>query len=560
MNFIQRFPRFLRDPFSWGPWIFLAVAIWLQMRAGLALLAGDLAEADPPAHFATGVMLHDFLQSGHFMRPLPFAECFYVQYPKVALGHWPPVFYVAEALWFFPFGTTTIAARSLCACITGGCALVLYGRCRVDWGRWHALVAAAFFLGIPIVRRQTWSVMSDLLLAGLAFLAICSLSDFLMSGKLRDALWLAAWTILAILTKGTGWLLIIVIAAAPLITGRRSAYANWRFWLAISLTWITSAPFFILASALGLGYPLKMAGHLHRLVVIVRRMTIVNWFAVGGAFLGIAFMLRRWMPRQTIKSAQTTSMLLVLWGLTLIGFINLVPLTGELNRYYIAALAPAACLLAGALVTLERRLDSKLFRYAELLFVLGCAVAFVLIPVRFISTSVFSRTMDAIPVGKVGQIILIEGDTVGEGALIAARLAQDRNHFSHFVRGSKFLASSEWDGAHYKLNYKTPDAMRAAIDSIPLDYLVLDRSAPPTPDLLLMEAVMANSNSRWNLISDLPVTFDSRHGEILVYRRESQSRRGEIPESVQLRPGDSKILACQALQGGTQSRDPQPLR
>ena len=103
-------------PPAWAAWTLLVLAVCLQVRAARTFLPADLATSDGPAHFTTGLMLHDFLCAGHYLRPMTFAKCFYVHYPKVAFGHWPPVFYVIEAAWFFVFGTSIAAARWLCAC------------------------------------------------------------------------------------------------------------------------------------------------------------------------------------------------------------------------------------------------------------------------------------------------------------------------------------------------------------------------------------------------------------------------------------------------------------
>ncbi|HEY1755667.1 MAG TPA: glycosyltransferase family 39 protein [Bryobacteraceae bacterium] len=550
MTIAERFRRFVPAPFACGPWIFLAVAVYLETQAGFTALRGDLAEADPPAHFTTGVMLHDFVRFGNFIRPLPFAECFYVQYPKVALGHWPPVFYILEALWFFIFGTTTSAARWLCACIAGSCALLLYRRCRIDWGRWHGVAAAALFLALPVVQHQTWRVMSDLLCAGLSFVAICSLSDYLTSGKLKDGLWLVAWASLAILTKGTAWLLLVPIAAGPLFTGRKSFYAAWRYWLAISLVCIVSAPFFVLMSALGLGYPLGAATYIHLLAVILQRLPFSQLVAGGLVVVLIAAALYRWLPRAPLRQVQTRNVLFALWVATLVGFIELVPLTPERDRYFLMALAPAAYLLAGAMVTIERRLEW--FRYVELFAVLSCAAILALVPVHLASTTSFSDAMRVIPIGRGPQVILLEGDEVGEGAMIAARLTEDQARSSYLVRGTKFLATSDWSGARYSLNYKTLEALRAAMDGIRLDYIVLDTSAPPKPDVLLMKEVLADPASKWEVMAHIPLSLRSRRGELLVYQRESQGGLPVVPASVRLSPDrGAKKLVCEALQGAT---------
>jgi hypothetical protein len=558
VTLVERLRRFLRDPVSWGPWIFLAVAIYTQLQAGLPILPRDLADeqSDSAAHFTTGVMLYDYLRLDHFTKPLPFAECFYVQYPKVALGHWPPVFYVLEALWFLAFSATPAAARCLCACVAGLCALILYRCCRVDWGRWHAVAAASLFLAMPAVREQTWSVMSDLLLACLTLLALFRLSAFLKTGTIRDAIWLAAWTSMAILTKGTAWLLMVPIGVSPILVGRKIVYTNWRFWFAICLTWIASTPFYVLAVALGFAYPLKLAGHIHRLAVILHRLSVWEFLAGGLLVLVMAAALRRWLTRAALKPTQITPVILAIWGLTLVGFIQLFPLTREWNRYYMVAFAPMIYLLAGAMFTLERQLDSKLFRYLELSAVLWCGAALALTPMQFASTSAFSQAIGAIPVGKDRQLILIEGDPIGEGAMIAARLTQDRDRSSYLLRGTKFLATSEWGGARYSVTYNTSAELRTALESIQLEYIVLDQTAKPRPDTRLLEAALADPGWIWSVVDRIPINLGSRHGELLVYHRQTQGRSGVVPESVHLGPElGSKALACRA-QKETMSSDP----
>ena len=167
--------------FTWALWVLLAAAIGLQTQAGLALLPADLLSADPPAHFTTGVMLHDFLKQWGTQPPLPFAECFYIQYPKVAFGHWPP-------LSIHPGGRLVLRFRGDGSWRRAGFARALQPGARRrfisaagptgDAGT--AMAASALFLAYPVVRHQAWNIMSDLLLTGLTFLAVCSLADYLI--------------------------------------------------------------------------------------------------------------------------------------------------------------------------------------------------------------------------------------------------------------------------------------------------------------------------------------------------------------------------------------------
>lgn len=475
-------------------------------------------------------MLHDYLLSGRPLHPLPFAECFYVHYPKVAFGHWPPVFYIVEALWFLVFGVRIAAARWLCACITAGCAVALYRRCRMDWGQWPALAVTALFLALPVIRQQTWLVMSDLLLAGFVFLALCSLADCLNTGKTSDALWLALWSSLAILTKGTGWLLLGPIAAGPLVTGRIRVYLSRSYWLAIVLIGIASAPFYILMARLNLGYPASFEWYLLRLRSMLPALLIL------GAILALA--LYRFLPRKPLSPTQTVSAVLMVWGLVLVAFINLVPLTPELLRYYIAAAAPAAYLLAGAIVIVPYG------KAAASVVCAGLLVGFIALPVN--STKAYSQAMGAVPLAQ-GQMVLVESDSGGEGALIAARLERDPKRSTYLVRGTKFLEMSDWSGVHYTSRYAAAGPLRAALDGADPDYVVVDTSAPLTADARLLREVLQGSADRWQAIARVPVRLSFRSGELLVYRRGPEGRRSGAPLSVQLGPErGQQTFSCKA--------------
>jgi hypothetical protein len=534
-----------RGLLAWVPWVFLAIAIYLQLHAGLVLLSADLLSADPPGHFTTGVMLHDFLLPGHSMRPLPFAECFYVRYPKVAFGHWPPMFYIIEAVWFLVFGTKIVAARWLCACIAGGCALVLYQRCRVDWGHLRALTVTALFLALPSVRHEGWNVMSDLLLAGFAFLALCSLSDYLVSGKLTHALWLASWTSVAILTKGTGWLLLAPLAAGPLVAGRIKIYLSWSYWLTIALIGIVSAPFFIWMGMLNLGYPTGIEWYLYRLRMVLWGLSVTTWVAVLAILFILTTVLSWLLPRQPLKPTQTRMVILSVWGLTLVVFIVLFPMTPELRRYYTTAIAPAAYLLAGATATLEGWLFSRGFSRARLLTTLLCAALLAnFVPIQFAVTSVFSWAMGQIP-RTAGQTVLVISDSDGEGAMIAARLEQDRTRSSYLLRGSKVFSISDWSGVRSTPKYETVDALHAALDSLDLDYVVLDTSAASTSSTLMLAEILRNPAGPWKLGARKSINLHSRSGELLVYSRMPALPGSRPSLSVQLGPERAlRTMSC----------------
>jgi hypothetical protein len=48
-------------------------------------------------------MIRDHLAQDFLGSPLPFAKEYYLHYPKVALGAWPPGFHFTEAIWMLLF-------------------------------------------------------------------------------------------------------------------------------------------------------------------------------------------------------------------------------------------------------------------------------------------------------------------------------------------------------------------------------------------------------------------------------------------------------------------------
>ena len=63
-------------------------------------------------------MLRDYFVHFHFQSPLRFAEEYYHHYPKVAFGHWPPFFYMLQAVWMAVFSAARTSVRLQIACTT----------------------------------------------------------------------------------------------------------------------------------------------------------------------------------------------------------------------------------------------------------------------------------------------------------------------------------------------------------------------------------------------------------------------------------------------------------
>ncbi len=74
--------------------IALAIIVLIQWRGNAYSADFDAVGGDEAAHFVTGLMIRDYAAEALGAPPLEFAERFYLSYPKVAFGIWPPLFHL----------------------------------------------------------------------------------------------------------------------------------------------------------------------------------------------------------------------------------------------------------------------------------------------------------------------------------------------------------------------------------------------------------------------------------------------------------------------------------
>jgi 4-amino-4-deoxy-L-arabinose transferase-like glycosyltransferase len=518
----------------------------MQARIGIESLGSDLAAPDPPAHFTTGVLLYDYVRNWPPSPPLPFAECFYVQYPKVALGHWPPVFYVFECLWFLIFGPSIVAARCLGAAVAASAAAVLWRQCRAHWN--HEVsgpLAAAIFLSFPIVRALTWWVMSDILLSLFVFLAVSRFGAWLAGGVSRHIWWCALWTTLAILTKGTGWLLPFVFLAGPAISGRASAYRSRSYWIAIALSAVVSVPFFLAMDMLHLGYPAEFARQMRGALSAAASLGGLARLAFAALLLGgVLFCVMRFPPR---RPRHVMCLSMGLWIAAQAAMLVVFPnFTLERARFLVPCIAPAIFIASGALSALESCAKRWGWPKGVLTVVAGYAALAIFGVPTANSVRGYAAAIDAIPLRAVGPVIWVQSNASGEGALIARRLETDRARSTYIVRGAKMLADSTWSGYAYSLRYRKTEDVLALLDWIPVDYIIFDTGAARTPDADLMRAALASVDSNFSLLRTQSIQNHGSAGELLIYQRRSRPRPGPVALSVMLGPErNHREISCQ---------------
>src|SRR5580698_3052623 len=94
----------------------LSLAVAMQIRSG-AYTSDFAADPDEAPHVVSGLLIRDYPEGHLFENPLRYAENYYVHFPKVAIGHWPPMFHAVEGLWMLVFGRNKTSLFFCLACL-----------------------------------------------------------------------------------------------------------------------------------------------------------------------------------------------------------------------------------------------------------------------------------------------------------------------------------------------------------------------------------------------------------------------------------------------------------
>jgi hypothetical protein len=521
--------------------LLLAFAIALQARMAAGVLRTDLAAPDPPAHFTTGVMVHDYLRSALGSNPVAFAESFYVRFPKVAFGHWPPVYYALQAVWYLVFPISIDSARILSAAIALTLATTLFLRLRRSCGYLSACAATAVFLSLQKIQTAAWDVMSDLLTGLFVLLAVLSLSTFLEEPRRRRSAWyFALWSSAALLTKGSAFALAPFALLAPLLAWRPRCFGVIWYWVSGIACAIASAPFYILVARMGFGYSLNPPTvgpdpNFSKLIYLTMLRGVAPalfWMLAAGGF--VVAVHHRWSGRND-GSGTTDALLGGAWLLAQVLFLTVFSLTHD-DRVFIPALAPTAILFGYCLSRIQ-----WVLRHRPVFAVTAPAVLALLCIARCGAAPVlriegYRAAAAAIPYRPEGCLMLVSADSPGEGAIVAERLAHDPWRSSIVLRASQVFAESSWSGARYRPLFADADEVRKYLMDLPVRYILLNDSWKHWPFEELVDEAIRASPQDFALLGRFPIHKSGLYfGEVRVYENRRAGERR--PAVVQVRLG-----------------------
>jgi hypothetical protein len=512
----------------------LLLEVFLLQWAGGAYRAEFLGHDDEAAHFVTGLMVRDYLASGLPAPPLAYAENYYFHYPKVAIGHWPPFFYVVQGVWMLAVPPSRLSVMLLMTLITAVVAWLLYYELRGEVPEPVALATAGVFAALPLVQAHTGAVMAEMLVTLLVAAATSCFVRYAETASKRQAIGFGMLAALALLTKPIG----LVVAAAPpvvvVLSRRLELLRSGWFWAPAAMVAALCAPWYLIVDRAfhkswtqwgGIGVfesPWVLEGRQWQ--ATVGKGLIVA--AAAGFLAGVLVPL----VRRGKVSARWAGALGVLVGF--LGFRALVGASHELRSVLVAL---PAFMMFGAKGTAWA---AGIFpaRWGGLragAVVMAAAMAVLVVAERF-------RLVRRTPQGFAAaaqelasrpelakSVVLVSSLRAGEGAFIAEMALRERRPGRIVLRATKVLASSGWSGQSYVLRFPAPEEIAAYLESIPVGVVVWDgdRGYASMPHHQLLIEALRRDPGRWQRLGSYPANGPPNLPRVEVYRQVGHENR-----------------------------------
>jgi 4-amino-4-deoxy-L-arabinose transferase-like glycosyltransferase len=507
--------------------LFAAVCVLVQIATGAYWTDRGLSN-DEAAHFVNSLLVFDYIANGIPSDPLGYAREYYLHFPRVSIGHWPPVFYVMEAGLFGLCGRSAavaIASEAAMAALVLGWVASLVRR-RAGWLTGLATGVAA--LASPGLMAQLDQVMTDLFLALWLLGAALAWAAFAVRPSVGRVAVFAACAIGAIMTKGDGFLLALLPPLHAALTRDGGALLDRRTWLAVVAIGIASLPWYLLTyrmAATGFNYAWGWDYTLKSLPAFIG--LLVEGIGMIGAAGLLAAAIGIVRPRRGLPDHPLAALV----GLVVAAVLFHAIVPADIAARYMISVVPAAMIAAaiglmGLLGPLAGRLRVPCGMIVAALLLIDAASIVRLPLVRpFGAEAVAAMIMQA---ESANPLVLVAGSGRAEGALIAAFAEADRARRFFVLRGTQVLSSSTFMGEQYALRFADPASLEGWLADAGIGWLVVDDS----PAGMGMQhnrqvlATAAGAPAGWKLVD----THRTADGEMRLYQLSST-----MPSATQMR-------------------------
>lgn len=526
--------------------LFLVEALALQYAFGAFAMDFSALSSDEPAHYVTSLMVREYLTSGELTRPMAFASNYYLHYPKVAIGHWPPGFYAMLSAWMFAAGTSRLAALVLMAILAATLALATFAAGRALVAPWAGWFTGGLLLAMPLVRQSTAQVVYEHATSLFMLLAALQFARGMRTDRLRDWVGFALLASAGILTNASAWALGLMPAVALVLGRRLDLVRSPRMWASAGVVLVCTVPWYAATQSIRAEENALVGGGWQYVRDAVQVFPGAAATALGpvltvAALIGLWTAL--WRPRE---SGRIEPVWACLAGLAAAKLALHIAVPAGLEARYVLAMLPALLLFAAlGLDRAARSIGAGLSFAAPAL----AAVAVAPLAGSFIAappaTVGYMSAATAVAAAKtdVPQAQLVVSDSQGEGAWIAAVAGLEPRPSTVVARGSKLFVVEDWLGRDTEERYAGADEVMALLDAIPVSVVVVDGTtlAGEVRGYHARVAAVVAASPAWERAGAYPVQrFGREFPEgLVVYRRRTPPRT----------PPDLERVSTLALRG-----------
>ncbi len=492
----------------------LLVAVLLQHRIGAQ---GNDFHTDEAAHYVTSLMVKDLVAGITRGNLKEQAETFYLHYPKVGLGHWPPMLYAVAAVAMATGGEGRGTVLLLMAGFTAAAAAGLFAALRRIIGgpvaAWVALATTVLFTSQEAFGR----LMPDMLVNALLLLTAVMYSRFMRRPTLWYGLALGAAACAALMTRGTAF----ALAGLPLLTwlfARQWPAWNLKAWLmAVAPAVLVALPWYALTRGMTQGSWLadsSSAAYAVKSLTTYGNGTIAEMGLplVLLSIVGAVMALR--VPNGTTERVLWSALLAMAASVVL---LHLAIPAGIEQRYI---WLPMVVMLACAGKAMHRIIsllpnswypaisNGALKNVVWLL--LGGVTLWGLAqhePAHLRLRGFSALHQSLLSLDNSPSVLLVASDPRGEGSMVAYTAQADKRPGRFVLRGSKILIKEDWFGRDSVDLFPDTVQLAAALDRHQVGAVVVDTSLPkeerrPYHERLLQ---LLRQDSGWRLSLQQPV-------------------------------------------------------
>ncbi len=455
--------------------VLLASARWLEHRSGA--IRASFTAPDAAAHYVTSLMIRDYVALGAPTSPIEFAGNYYLHYPRVAFGIWPPLYHVAQAGWMLLVAydrADVLWFNAVCSAVIG---LMLFAALRPHFGFALAFAPALIVIFLPLVAYVTGAVLADAFLTALIFAATLTYGNYLDTCRMRDAVWFGLLASAAILTKYNALALALLPVIAFLLRPRPRALRRLSFWIPALIVAACCAPWYIANWGLVV-YAMERGSADPALgsVSIALFVALVRALGIPLLILAVIGAITRFKDPESPPGLWIASIAAVcsVYAFHTLGYPSDDP------RYLLGAIPPLLILAVAGAARVSRLVAAIPYRSAAALALFTAAGAAAIFPIARRAPSPATDVAQYIlsrPEYRDSVVLIVSEDGATEGAVIA-EIAMRENRPGHYVaRSSKVLARERIMGNEYQPVFASSGELMSYLDSVPIGLVVLE--SPP---------------------------------------------------------------------------------